>query len=127
MSVKKNQNPTQDQLELIINFYTRCQFQKSLLESNKMLKIYPYSIDLYNICGASNAALNNLDAALDNYKKAIALKPNSAEAYNNIGIVFKDQGKLDESLEVLKKAIALKPNYAEAYNNIGIVFKDQGS
>jgi predicted O-linked N-acetylglucosamine transferase (SPINDLY family) len=126
MSVKKNQNPTQDQLELIINFYTRCQFQKSLLESNKMLKIYPYSIDLYNICGASNAALNNLDAALDNYKKAIALKPNSAEAYNNIGIVFKDQGKLDESLEVLKKAIALKPNYAEAYNNTGVVFMDQG-
>ena len=122
MSVKKNQNPSQDQLKLIINLYSKGEFQQSLFEANKMLKIYPQSKDLYNICGASNAGLNNLDAAINNYKKAIALKPNYAEAYNNIGIVFKDQGRLEESIEVLKKAIALKPNYAEAYNNIGLSY-----
>jgi predicted O-linked N-acetylglucosamine transferase (SPINDLY family) len=126
MSVKKNQDPTQDQLKSVINLYSQGEFQESLSEATKMLKTYPYSKNLYNICGASNAGLNNLDEAINNYKKAIALKPNYAEAYNNIGIVLIDQGKLEKSEEFLRKAIALKPNYAEAYNNIGVVLKDQG-
>ena len=126
MSVKKNQNPSQDQLKLIINLYSQGEFQQSLFEANKMLKIYPQSKDLYNICGASNAGLNNLDAAINNYKKAIALKPNYAEAYNNIGLSYYAIGKNDLAINNLKDAIKIKSNNPEAYNNIGLAFFSKG-
>ena len=51
------QEPPSEQLQSIINLYTEGQLQQALSESSQMLEKFPNSVILYNIAGASNAAL----------------------------------------------------------------------
>jgi len=122
----KVQDPPQNQIQSLIELYSREQFKHGLQQSTALLQKFPNSIFLYNIRGVILRALNQLDASIEAYTKALAIKPDYAEAYNNMGNALKDQDKLEEAKEAYKKALANKPDYAEAYNNMGIVLKDQG-
>jgi len=114
----KSQDPPQEYLQSIINLYTEGKLQQALSESNQMLERFPNSVILYNIAGASNAALMQFDAAIDSYKQALKIKPDYADAYFNMGIAIKDKGDLEAAIDSYKKAIKIKPDYAEAYINI---------
>ena len=60
-SEDKNSNvqvPPQDQLQSLVNFYTRGQYQEALVQAEKLLEQFPNSINLYNIIGASNKGLS---------------------------------------------------------------------
>ena len=120
-----NQEPPKDRFQQVAALYTNGKFQELLDVTGKLLKQYPTSVMLYNIQGAANAGLGQIDSAIKSYKKAISIKPDLAEIYYNMGIVLKDQEKLYEAIEAYKKALLIKPDYAEAYNNMGIVLKDQ--
>ena len=71
----KNQDPSQEQLQSVLNLYTHGKLQQALSESSQMLERFPNSVVLYNISGASNAALKRFDAAIDSYKQALRIKP----------------------------------------------------
>ena len=122
----KSQDPNQEHLQSIINLYTEGQLQQALSESSQMLERFPNSVILYNIAGASNAALMQFDAAIESYKQALRIKPDYADAYYNMGVALNDKGDPEAAIESYKQALKIKPDYAEAYNNIGIVLKDQG-
>ena len=117
-TVSQNQDPPQDQLRPLINLYSQRQLQKALSETMQLLKQFPNSVTLYNIQGAANAGLGQLDAAVMSYQQAINIKPDYAEAYNNMGNALKDQGKIDEAIGAFKKALSLKPDYAEVARNL---------
>ena len=74
----KNQDPCQEQLQSVLNLYTHGKLQQALSESSQMLERFPNSVVLYNISGASNAALKRFDAAIDSYKQALRIKPDYA-------------------------------------------------
>ena len=65
-----------------------------------------------------NEGLGHLDAAIENYERAIAFKLDYPDAYNNMGIALKRQGKFEEAIEAFNKALAIKPNYADAAWNL---------
>ena len=90
-TVSQNQDPPQDQLQPLINLYSQGQLQQALSETMQLLKQFPKSVTLYNIQGAANAGLGQLDAAVESYNKALAIKPDYAEAYNNMGNALKDK------------------------------------
>ncbi len=113
------QEPPKDQLQPLVDLYTKGQYQQALNEAAKLLIEFPESINLHNIAGAANQGLGRLDEALASYKKAISLKPDFAIAHNNMGNTLKNQGKLDEAIEAYNKALSIKPDYAEAYYNFG--------
>jgi hypothetical protein len=46
-----------------------------LSEATQMIERFPNSFILYNISGASNAALKRFDAAIESYKQALRIKP----------------------------------------------------
>jgi tetratricopeptide (TPR) repeat protein len=121
------QDPPSEQLQPIINLYTRGQMQKALSESSQMLEQFPNSVVLYNISGVSNAGLMQFDAAIDSYKQALKIKPDYAEAYNNMGVALKDKGNLEAAIDSYKQALKIKPDYAEAYNNMGAALHDKGN
>ena len=125
-NTSKMQEPPGDQLQSLVNLYTKGQYHEALDKGSKLLDQFPNSFNLYNIIGASNQVLSKLDEAIEAYTKAISIKPDYSEAYNNMGVTLKDQGKLEEAIETFNKAISIKPDYAEAYNNMGISFQDQG-
>ena len=122
----KGQDPAQIQLKKINSLYRKGEFKKTLEQISKLLTVFPNSVVLYNIQGASNAGLKNFEAAIANYERAIALNPNYAAAHNNMGNVLKDIGQLEKAVEAYGKAIELKPHDAEVLNNLGAALKDQG-
>ena len=124
--VSNSQDPPQDRLQPLVNLYTQGKLKQALVEMSKLLKQFPKSVVLYNICGAANAGLGFLDDAVESYKKALSIKPDYAEAYNNIGVVLKDQGKLREAIEAYDKALSIKPDYAETFNNMGNALTERG-
>ncbi len=120
------QDPPQGQQQSIINLYSRGQVEQSLQQASILLQQFPNSSFLYNISGAAYKGLDQLDAAVEAYKRAIYLKPDFAEAHNNMGIILKDQGKLAKAIVSYNKALSIKPEFAEAYYNLGDALKDQG-
>ena len=121
------QDPPQNQIQAIIDLYSRGQFQEVLSQASHLLLEYPRSVVLHNIAGASYKGLGELEKAVEAYTKAISLKPDYAQAYNNLGNALTDQGNLKEAIEAYNKALSINPDYAEAYNNIGNVLQTLGA
>ena len=118
--------PSQEQIQELINLYNQGQFVKALDKAKPLIGLFPHAIHLHNIQGACHAALQRYDAAIDSYKQAIKIKPDYAEAYSNMGNALKDKGELDAAIDNYKQAIKIKPDYAEAYSNMGNVLKEKG-
>ena len=109
-----SQNPSSENLQLILNLFSSGKLKKTLSESNLMLKKFPNSIILLNISGACNAGLLKFDSAIECYKKALEINPNFADAYYNMGIALQQQNKLEEAIEAYTKALAIKPDHEAA-------------
>ena len=76
----KTQEPPQEELKRLINLHTKGQYQEVLTQALQLLDQFPNSINLYNIIGAANQSLGNLDEAIEAYNKALSIKPEYAEA-----------------------------------------------
>ncbi|MDB9750198.1 tetratricopeptide repeat protein, partial [Planktomarina temperata] len=122
----KVQEPPQDQLQSLINLYSQGQLQQALEQATVLLRQFPSSSVLYNICGAVYKELGQFDASVEAYSRALTIKPDYADAYYNMGIALHEQGKLEEAIEAYNKALAIKPDYAEAHNNMGNALQDKG-
>ena len=125
-AASKSLEPTPEQFQLLINCYNQGQHQQALDQASDMLKQFPRSLTLYNICGAAHAGLENFDAAINSYKIALRINPNFAEAYSNMGIAQQNKGELTEAIMSHRRALEINPGYAEAYYNIGVVLQEQG-
>ena len=124
--VSKDQDPPQGQQQYVIKLYHQGQLKQSLQQVNILLQQFPNSSILYNISGVAYRGLDQLDASIKSYEKALSIKPDFAEACYNMGNALRDQGKLNEALEAYTKAISIKPDYADAYNNMAVALKKQG-
>ena len=121
-----DQDPTQEQLQGLINLHKKGCYQEALKQASQILEQFPNSINLHNIIGAANKRLGKLEEAVSAYRQALAINPDFADAYYNMGIALTAQEKLDEAIEAYKKALSIKPDYAQVYSNMGDTFKAQG-
>ena len=119
-------NPSENIIKQIINFYNKGQFQLVIEQSEKLLKKYPKAFVIWNILGAAQKSLGNVDKALSAFKRTTELNPNFADGYNNLAASLHNQGMLKESIVAYHKAISLRPNYAEAYSNLGVLLQGNG-
>ena len=99
------QDPPQESLRSLVNLYRQGEYQQALYNASQLLKQFANSYDLYNILGAANQGLGNLEEAIEAYNKALSVNPDYAEAYNNIGSALLQQGKLDEAIELLQSSL----------------------
>ena len=118
--------PSQVQIDALVNLYQTGQMAKVELACGKLLKSHPHSLEVINILGAANYAQNKLEEAIAAYNKALLIKPDYAAAYSNRGLALKQLGQLDEAIASFDKAIQLKPDSAAAYSNRGITLKQLG-
>ena len=122
----KVQNPSQDQLQPLIDLHSRGQLKEALAQATELSQLFPNSFVLYNIFGIIRHGLGQLDASIESYNKALAIKPDFALAICNRGNALKDQGKFEEALEAYRKTVAIEPFNAAALSNMGVVFENQG-
>ena len=120
-------------------FYKGCNFQrradaaKTNKERQKLcedaIAHYTKAIDLkpdltqaYNHRGLAYADIDDFDAAIEDYSKAIDLESgNAAVYYNNRGLTYLNKGDFDAAIEDLKTAINLI-DFAGFYYNRGQVW-----
>ena len=121
---KIEKNPPEKEIKLILGLFNSKKFNEAENEANKQIIKYPKSSILYNILGAISAGKNNLQEAINLYKKSIKIDVNYAQAYNNLGTAFHKLNKIDKAVINYEKAISLKKDFAEAYNNLGNAFVD---
>ncbi len=76
--------------------------------------------------GAAHMRLNNLDAALEDFNRAIGLRPKQARPYHLRGLIYEKQGALDKALEDFSHAIALDPEYGAAFYSRASLFTKMG-
>ena len=92
--------PPQGQVDELVGLYNQRQFEEVLAKIKPLVSLFPKAITLHNIQGASNAALQRYDAAIDSYKQAIKIKPDYAEAYYNLSFPDLLQGSLEEGFKL---------------------------
>jgi tetratricopeptide (TPR) repeat protein len=119
-------DPPQDQLNALINLYQRGKLQQTLYSAKQLLPQFPNSLTLYNIQGAANTGLGQLDSAIDSYKEALKINPDFADAYNNMGVALQNKGDLEAAIHNCQQAIKINPDYFDAYYNMGNALKDKG-
>ena len=90
--------PSQVQIDALVNLYQTGQMAKAELACGKLLKSYPQSLAVINILGAALQGQGKLHGAVQAFNRVIQLKPDFAEAYSNRGIVLNDLGRLDEAV-----------------------------
>ena len=118
--------PSQVQIDALVNLYQTGQMAKVELACGKLLKSHPQSLAVINILGAALLGQGKFQQAVNSYNKAIQLKPDLTEAFNNKGSALKALGRLDEAIASFDKAIQLKPDYAKAYTNRGVTLQALG-
>jgi tetratricopeptide (TPR) repeat protein len=77
----------------------------------------------YNNRGNAYSELNQLEAAIEEYSKAIELNPEDAEAYYNRGNVYRKLKRYTRAIEEYSRAIEKNPNFAIAYGNRGVSYR----
>ena len=118
--------PPKEQLNSLVALYSQGRLTEVVQLSTSMAAEFPNAPILYNILGAANAGLHNLEGAIANFGKALQINPDYAEAHNSLGIVLQSQGRFDEAIASYEKALQVKPDFVEAHNNRGAAFKHQG-
>ena len=58
------EEPPDAKLQNLINLYTQSKYKEALYKSSKLLDQFPNSVQLYNIIGAANQSLGQLDEAV---------------------------------------------------------------
>ncbi len=66
------------------------------------------------------------EAAIAEWKKALALDGGNAKAHTNLGIALAQAGSADDAMTHFRKAVELNPFYAEAHNNLGVALVQAG-
>jgi protein O-mannosyl-transferase len=66
------------------------------------------------------------DAAIAQYRQAIARDPTLADAHYNLGVLLASRGSTDKAIAEFKDAIKYKPQQANAHYNLAVCLENQG-
>ena len=69
---------------------------------------------------------NDLEAAIDAYRRSLRLRPDCTEAWINLGRLFAENGDAKAATECFHTALGLDPADATAVYNLGVVAQDAG-
>ena len=121
-----NSEPPHDQLQVLVNLFNNNLWEEVISKVNPLISVFPKAKMLHNLKGASHAALNHYDIAIESYDKAIKIDPSYIDALVNRGSAFQEKGELDEAIFCFQKTLTLKPNHPFAYFNMGNALHGKG-
>lgn len=82
--------------------------------------------DEYLRKGIAAQQRNDLNEAIDDYRKALAIDPKLAEARANLGAALSAAGQFDAAIEEDTKALASAPDKTAVRMNIGLAYYKKG-
>lgn len=101
---------------------------RALAEYRAASEKRPDSVQAFVMMGLIEAARANYDAAVEQYKRALALDVGSPIANNNLAIIYADQGKgnLDEAVRMAQQLVQHSPNEPNFADTLGWVYYRKG-
>jgi protein O-GlcNAc transferase len=96
-------------------------FEEALACQNKAIQIKPDYAEAYNNLGlVLHEGLQQPEAALEAYEKALTLNPKQHDAHLNMGNVYMRRRDFNKAVSCYEQAVSLKPDYGLAFANMAI-------
>jgi len=86
----------------------------------------PSSYHIRNNLGTVYWKQGNIDAAEQEWRKALELSPRNVIFINNLGMVFSYRKQYDDATAYFLRAMRYKPNYTDPHLNLGNVYEELG-
>jgi tetratricopeptide (TPR) repeat protein len=86
----------------------------------------PNEADEYLRKGVAAQQSNDLNTAIEDYRKALAIDPKLAEARANLGAALSAAGQFDAAIEEDTKALASAPDKTDVRMNLGLAYYKKG-
>lgn len=83
--------------------------------------------NIHNNMGDVHARHGELEAAAEEFKKAIQINPNYGDAYHNLANTYTSLGKIDLAIENYQKALSINPNIWQSHQNLASVYYSIGN
>ncbi|PYR82042.1 MAG: hypothetical protein DMF87_03235 [Acidobacteria bacterium] len=80
--------------------------------------VVPETADVHNDLGIAYASRGQIDAAIAEFRQALALDPNSAQTHWHLGAALAERGALKEAEEHLRTSVQLDPSNLEAAHDL---------
>ena len=80
--------------------------------------VVPETADVHNDLGIAFASRGQIDAAIAEFRNALALDPNSAATHWHLGAALAERGALQEAQEHLRTSVHLDPSNLEAAHDL---------
>lgn len=94
------------------------QYERALEDLEMLSEHFPKDPDVLRDFGLALQKLGQLDAAEQNYNRAIQLNDQDGLAYNNRGATLIELGRLEEAIADLERAIELVPDVPNPYKHL---------
>lgn len=102
-------------------------FQNDRTFSEQWLRTEPSSVNAeYNLAWFL-ARQDDLDGAIEHYRRAISLRPDYTFAHNNLANVLVRAGREADAIPHFREALRLDPTYFDAWYNLGLALCATGS
>jgi tetratricopeptide (TPR) repeat protein len=112
---------------------SRVDRQHDILGSRYLGAVVPDSAEVHNLLGLAHMRASRVDAAIGEFRLALARDPRSANARANLGQIRYEQGasllesrRFAEAAETLREAAELMPDSSEAQNDLGVALASMG-
>jgi len=102
------------------------QYQASIAEWKKALKINPADASARNSLGMALVETGRVDEAITEFRRAIELKPSFIQAHCGLGSALAMRGDTAEAIAVLRGAMEIDADYAPLHNDLGMALMHSG-
>lgn len=97
------------------------QFEDAISYIKKALENNYNAYFLENL-GRAYYSNNNLESAIEAYKKALEVEPDNFDIWFNLALALKKNQQTDDAIKAFQKAISIKPDAFDAYFNLGNIY-----
>lgn len=113
-------------IESLIGLFQNGKFSNAVELGNALVKKYPRVAVIYNILGATYAALGQGARAEEAYQVALKLEPKNVEIYANLARFYQGINAHDRAVEVFQQALQIAPKTVALQYNLGLSFQMLG-
>lgn len=126
LTCEHRSTPSDKQINKLICLANDGKHNELLTKTERLLKKYPDSFQLWNIYGAVNFRQSNTQEAEKAFRKATELASDFLEAYNNLGATLVTQEKIDEAIVIYEHVLDLEPESTKTMIRIGDLHRSIG-
>jgi tetratricopeptide (TPR) repeat protein len=109
-------------------YYNTNQPDRAVAEYRKITDRKPQDAVTFSKIGMVEFSRQNLDAAADSYRRALAVNPNEDVAANNLAMLYAEheRGNIDEAVRLAQEVVRRNPEVAGYADTLGWTYYKKG-